>query len=453
LLFMPDEKAWARALARLEAYGANLPRSVDQQRVAEYHSLVDALEAASGEDLSSSRIPASEMKRKVVSVRPGSRYFRGPDGRPRQGRTQYSDEPFCNEGFFKRRVDGLWNYVSMLPPLTGVSPSPVGEIDYNSLTDYQLQDLAVQYRIPPAKHVDARGEHFYFDRQHFIRELRKRDGIESGVPEGYSRPVSKKPAPITPVRGSYVAPAPEPTRMLTDWPPNYPSGLQAQTTVIISEALEKFPWRTDVLPLCRRVVSQVSPRFCEAVRRDELRGMAPLPVMQELIRYFLVYNCDRDDDRYRLLQDVLGSPEWRELAKACSAALTKKSPSWESQVLESDAPNWPDMPQGPTITLEMPTEQTEEQLPRGEQLQPQRDAVSSPSRPMRLDPEVAKRRTIVRQNPSLAAEGICGLFDSHGVVLPSRMREAKTWARAYRAPAYRHAIHSLIARDRKRPPD
>jgi hypothetical protein len=64
--------------------------------------------------------------------------------------------------------------------------------------------------------------------------------------------------------------------------------------------------------------------------------------MQELIRFLLVHNCECNDDTFRLLQDVLASPEWRDLAAACEVALAKKDPSWESQVLSGDGADWKD---------------------------------------------------------------------------------------------------------------
>lgn len=72
------------------------------------------------------------------------------------------------------------------------------------------------------------------------------------------------------------------------------------------------------------------------------------------------------------------------------------------------------------------------------------------NQPSAIDPDIAKRRAIVKQNPSLRADGICQLFDFHGIPLPKSMKEAKGWASAYRTKQHRHAIESLIARDRKK---
>jgi len=70
-------------------------------------------------------------------------------------------------------------------------------------------------------------------------------------------------------------------------------------------------------------------------------------------------------------------------------------------------------------------------------------------RPRKSDPDVVKRRAIVKQNLTVKAEGLCRLFDANNVPLPNSMKEAGSWERAYRANQYRQAIHALVSRDRK----
>jgi hypothetical protein len=64
-------------------------------------------------------------------------------------------------------------------------------------------------------------------------------------------------------------------------------------------------------------------------------------------------------------------------------------------------------------------------------------------------PEVAARRSIVKRNPGVPAIGLCELFDADKIPLPRQQREAGTWVRAYRTRAHRHAIETLIYRDRR----
>ena len=51
------------------------------------------------------------------------------------------------------------------------------DTDYSSLSDFHLQDLAINNRIPPKKIVDSSGEREIWDRAHTIEWLRKRDLI------------------------------------------------------------------------------------------------------------------------------------------------------------------------------------------------------------------------------------------------------------------------------------
>jgi hypothetical protein len=67
------------------------------------------------------------------------------------------------------------------------------------------------------------------------------------------------------------------------------------------------------------------------------------------------------------------------------------------------------------------------------------------------DLDINRRRFIVAQNPDTQADGLCSLFDNSipPIPLTPRMREAGTWFKAYRISRHRHAIDSLISRDRK----
>lgn len=63
---------------------------------------------------------------------------------------------------------------------------------YEAMLDWQLEELAVRYRIPPAKRVDERGEHFYFDRERVIEALVNRD---AGIPPVRSAPAVRRIVP------------------------------------------------------------------------------------------------------------------------------------------------------------------------------------------------------------------------------------------------------------------
>ena len=76
----------------------------------------------------------------------------------------------------------------------------------------------------------------------------------------------------------------------------------------------------------------------------------------------------------------------------------------------------------------------------------------APSQAKQKDPEpdIVKRRAIVKQNHGVTARGMCELFDSNKIPLPRRMAEARTWVTAYMSDAHRPAIDTLIYRDRQK---
>jgi hypothetical protein len=65
------------------------------------------------------------------------------------------------------------------------------------------------------------------------------------------------------------------------------------------------------------------------------------------------------------------------------------------------------------------------------------------------DPETIFRHAIVKKNIALSYSGICQLFDEAKISLPPSMQEAGSWKNAYKSIVHRHAIESLITRDRK----
>jgi hypothetical protein len=95
------------ACARLDVLRKNIPSSLDETRVNEYHAIVDALEAASGENFSQFRIPDNEIKPKLLQVR-----RRGFNGSP--GSASYSDKKYCERNFFTRQIEALWQYLEAL---------------------------------------------------------------------------------------------------------------------------------------------------------------------------------------------------------------------------------------------------------------------------------------------------------------------------------------------------
>ncbi len=161
------------ARARLDALRKNIPSFVDESRVADYHDIVDALEKSTGDNLCIFRISESEVRPKI------SRVVRGTYRRP--GHTTYTDKKYCDDGHFKRQVEGLWQYIQTADSSVFETSVVDGSKDYWSLSDAELERVAGKYHIPPISRAGAKQEHWYIDRDRIIAELVKRDRALSPV--------------------------------------------------------------------------------------------------------------------------------------------------------------------------------------------------------------------------------------------------------------------------------
>src|SRR5579862_6122252 len=98
------ERSLAQALARLEGFKKNIPPSIRQAVVVEYHRLVDDLASATGEDLTAFKIREEEIRHQVVGSRPG-----GYGGGSRS--VTYSTDRYCDTNRFKAQIDALAEYL------------------------------------------------------------------------------------------------------------------------------------------------------------------------------------------------------------------------------------------------------------------------------------------------------------------------------------------------------
>jgi hypothetical protein len=74
-------------------------------------------------------------------------------------------------------------------------------------------------------------------------------------------------------------------------------------------------------------------------------------------------------------------------------------------------------------------------------------------KPQTYDPEVAKRRSLVKSNPDVSAEEMCEIFDRQHVPLTIEIGGIggfRTWPEAYRHPHYRTRIQVLITKEARR---
>ena len=69
---MPSDMNWQLALAEFEAIRAHVPQHVSEGFVNDYHAVLDKLADASGENLGSFRVPASDLRPRVISIQRGS---------------------------------------------------------------------------------------------------------------------------------------------------------------------------------------------------------------------------------------------------------------------------------------------------------------------------------------------------------------------------------------------
>jgi hypothetical protein len=105
---MDSDRQWHLAWAKLTAFRENLPPSIEEKHVAEFHSCLDLLESATTEDLSSFRIPGHELKLRVVTVRRPS--FVAP------GLMRPTQVKYCDRNLMVRQIDGVYNYFNSIQP-------------------------------------------------------------------------------------------------------------------------------------------------------------------------------------------------------------------------------------------------------------------------------------------------------------------------------------------------
>jgi Trp operon repressor len=172
---MNDARQFIISYTQLDALRKNIPASVDESTVNQYHSIVDFLQTSSGEDLSHFRISQTEVKPRVVSFRPGG-YGGGP------GQVQYSSKKFCEEAYFKRQVEALWQYIQTIK--SSSDKRQTGSLrDYWSMSDNELERIATELKIQPLTRTGPRLESWFVDRARIIDALIKRDeSLRSGNP-------------------------------------------------------------------------------------------------------------------------------------------------------------------------------------------------------------------------------------------------------------------------------
>jgi hypothetical protein len=131
---MRDERKWQLAVAEFKATRANVPGLVSEAFVNEFHAVLDRMAAASEEDFDTFRIPAADLKPRVVSSQRKSQ-------RGRQGLTQYGREKFCDRNLFQRKIDGLEAYLPIVEEKLRELLVSDDSKDYWSMDDAKLSVL------------------------------------------------------------------------------------------------------------------------------------------------------------------------------------------------------------------------------------------------------------------------------------------------------------------------
>jgi hypothetical protein len=94
---MDDLQKWHVAWARFDALRRAPPFRWDEDAVQHYHEIVTSLEEASpSDDLSSFRVPDSELQRKIISSRLGIHTF--------------SEKRYCDNQYMLRQIEGIAIY-------------------------------------------------------------------------------------------------------------------------------------------------------------------------------------------------------------------------------------------------------------------------------------------------------------------------------------------------------
>lgn len=103
-MIMVDEKSKRMALARLRGFRSHVTGQITQKVITEYHSILDELQSATGEDLQHHAIRQTAMAA-------------GPLGQqtkihPSSDSTEaiFTRGKYCDKEFFKKNLDLLWEH-------------------------------------------------------------------------------------------------------------------------------------------------------------------------------------------------------------------------------------------------------------------------------------------------------------------------------------------------------
>lgn len=106
---MDNDRKWHLAWAQLDAFAKNLPPSVTEAHVRQFHGYLDLLHESTGEDISPFRISEEDVKPHIMSLR------RSAFGRPTPP-AMYSKEKYCERNLMSQKLDAVYNYFKNIQP-------------------------------------------------------------------------------------------------------------------------------------------------------------------------------------------------------------------------------------------------------------------------------------------------------------------------------------------------
>src|SRR5258708_1077576 len=113
-----DQKALDQALALFEGFKSNLPPSISENCVKEYHGILDPIALSTGEtQIHVFKNGDQELEHKVLG---GQRI--GFSGRP--GRIIRSQDKRCDSNRFRRQIDALSHYLETQGYTRSNTPTP-----------------------------------------------------------------------------------------------------------------------------------------------------------------------------------------------------------------------------------------------------------------------------------------------------------------------------------------
>jgi hypothetical protein len=133
------------------------------------------------------------------------------------------------------------------------------------------------------------------------------------------------PRPLTPLRGGHVWHTRDNhIKVPTDLPLYYPTGLEVLTRSVINDAVKAFPSESQMLEICRKVISQLTPAYRDEIEAKRLQAYLAPGAMNDLLGLLVRSNCHSSEER-DLTQQLMRSDEWRNFIRTLAQSTEVQS--------------------------------------------------------------------------------------------------------------------------------